>query len=155
METCPFGMHLAKVYPRATVNVVESEKTAIIMAIAYGNPNTNIWIALGGKSFLSRSKLQPLIDAKRKILLYPDQDGIKEWREKMKAIGYKNMKLAQSLVIDKNNPKKDCGDYIIERLYENRQQNVQQTVYGFGNINTDELLSAKHNQCANGNPNSP
>ena len=36
----------------------------------------------------------------------------------MKAIGYKNMKLAQSLVIDKDNPKKDCGDYIIERLYE-------------------------------------
>ena len=34
METCPFGMHLAKAYPKATVNVVESEKTAIIMAIA-------------------------------------------------------------------------------------------------------------------------
>ena len=145
METCPFGMHLAKAYPKATVNVVESEKTAIIMAIAYGNPNTNIWIALGGKSFLSRSKLQPLIDAKRKILLYPDQDGIKEWREKMKAIGYKNMKLAQSLVIDKNNPKKDCGDYIIERLYEIQAEREKKAL---GNIPTaEELARYNEEQC--------
>ena len=122
METCPFGMHLAKIYPKATVNVVESEKTAVIMAIAYGNTSANIWIALGGKSFLSRSKLLPLIEGKRKILLYPDQDGIKEWREKMKAIGYENMRLAKSLVIDPKNPKKDCGDFIIERLYEIEEQ---------------------------------
>ena len=145
METCPFGMHLAKAYPKATVNVVESEKTAIIMAIAYGNPNTNIWIALGGKSFLSRSKLQPLIDAKRKILLYPDQDGIKEWREKMKAIGYKNMKLAQSLVIDKNNPKKDCGDFIIERLYEIQAEKEKKAL---GNMPTaEELARYDEEQC--------
>lgn len=122
METCPFGMHLAKIYPKATVNVVESEKTAVIMAIAYGNTSANIWIALGGKSFLSRSKLLPLIESKRKILLYPDQDGIKEWRDKMKAIGYENMRLAKSLVIDPKNPKKDCGDFIIERLYEIEEQ---------------------------------
>ena len=122
METCPFGMHLAKIYPKATVNVVESEKTAVIMAIAYGNTSANIWIALGGKSFLSRSKLLPLIEGKRKILLYPDQDGIKEWRDKMKAIGYENMRLAKSLVIDPKNPKKDCGDFIIERLYEIEEQ---------------------------------
>ena len=115
-------MHLAKIYPKATVNVVESEKTAVIMAIAYGNTSANIWIALGGKSFLSRSKLLPLIEGKRKILLYPDQDGIKEWREKMKAIGYENMRLAKSLVIDPKNPKKDCGDFIIERLYEIEEQ---------------------------------
>lgn len=122
METCPFGMHLAKIYPKATVNVVESEKTAVIMAIAYGNTSANIWIALGGKSFLSRSKLLPLIEGKRKILLYPDQDGIEEWREKMKAIGYNQMRLAKSLVIDPKNPKKDCGDFIIERLYEIEEQ---------------------------------
>ena len=145
METCPFGMHLAKAYPKATVNVVESEKTAIIMAIAYGNPSNNIWIALGGKSFLSRSKLQPLIDAKRKILLYPDQDGIKEWREKMKAIGYKNMKLAQALVIDKNNPKKDCGDFIIERLYEIQAEREKKAL---GNIPTaEELARYNEEQC--------
>ena len=122
METCPFGMHLAKIYPKATVNVVESEKTAVIMAIAYGNTSANIWIALGGKSFLSRSKLLPLIEGKRKILLYPDQDGIEEWREKMKAIGYNQMRLAKSLVIDPKNPKKDCGDFIVERLYEIDEQ---------------------------------
>ena len=118
METCLFGIHLAKVYPKATINIVESEKTAVIMAIAYGNPTSNIWIATGGMSFLSRSKLAKLIEGKRKILLYPDQDGIEKWRAKMKEIGYVNMRLAKSLVIDPKNPKKDCGDFIIEKLYE-------------------------------------
>ena len=63
-----------------------------------------------------------MIDGKRKILLYPDQDGIEEWREKMKAIGYNQMRLAKSLVIDPKNPKKDCGDFIVERLYEIDEQ---------------------------------
>ena len=118
METCLFGIHLAKAYPKATVNIVESEKTAVIMAIAYGNPSNNIWLATGGMSFLSRSKLAPLIEGKRRILLYPDQDGIEKWRAKMKEIGYQNMRLAKSLVIDPDNPKKDCGDFIIEKLNE-------------------------------------
>ena len=59
-----------------------------------------------------------MIEGKRRILLYPDQDGIEKWRAKMKEIGYQNMRLAKSLVIDPDNPKKDCGDFIIEKLNE-------------------------------------
>lgn len=125
MQTCLFGEHLLRAYPKATVNIVESEKTAVIMAIAYGNPQYNIWLATGGKSMLSRGKLLPLIEAKRKILLYPDQDGIEQWRKKMQDIGYAGMRLAKSLVIDPNSPKKDCGDFIVEKLYEIAEMNAR------------------------------
>ena len=125
MQTCLFGEHLIRAYPNATVNIVESEKTAVIMAIAYGNPQYNIWLATGGMSMLSRGKLLPLIEAKRKILLYPDQDGIEQWRKKMQDIGYAGMRLAKSLVIDPNSPKKDCGDFIVEKLYEIAEMNAR------------------------------
>ena len=125
MQTCLFGEHLIRAYPKATVNIVESEKTAVIMAIAYGNPQYNIWLATGGKSMLSRGKLLPLIEAKRKILLYPDQDGIEQWRKKMQDIGYVGMRLAKSLVVDPNSPKKDCGDFIVEKLYEIAEMNAR------------------------------
>lgn len=125
MQTCLFGEHLIRAYPKATVNIVESEKTAVIMAIAYGNPQYNIWLATGGMSMLSRGKLLPLIEAKRKILLYPDQDGIEQWRKKMQDIGYAGMRLAKSLVIDPNSPKKDCGDFIVEKLYEIAETNAR------------------------------
>lgn len=125
MQTCLFGEHLIRAYPKATVNIVESEKTAVIMAIAYGNPQYNIWLATGGMSMLSRGKLLPLIEAKRKILLYPDQDGIEQWRKKMQDIGYAGMRLAKSLVIDPNSPKKDCGDFIVEKLYEIAEMNAR------------------------------
>lgn len=127
MTTCLFGEHLVKAYPKATVNIVESEKTAVIMAIAYGNPQKNIWLATGGMSMLSKAKLAPLIEAKRKILLYPDQDGIEQWRAKMVEIGYEGMRLAKAMVIDPNAPKKDCGDFIIEKLYEIAAENEKKT----------------------------
>lgn len=123
MATCLFGEHLIKAYPKATVNIVESEKTAVIMAIAYGNPQKNIWLATGGMGMLSKAKLAPLIEAKRKILLYPDQDGIEQWRAKMVEIGYEGMRLAKAMVIDPNAPKKDCGDFIVEKLYEIAAEN--------------------------------
>ena len=63
----------------------------------------------------------------------------------MKAIGYNNMKLAQALVIDKNNPKKDCGDYIIERLYEIQAENEKKSL---DNMPTaEELARYDEEQC--------
>ena len=40
-----FGIHLLDRYPHATVNIVESAKTAVLMAIAYGNHATQVWMA--------------------------------------------------------------------------------------------------------------
>lgn len=148
MQTCLFGEHLLRAYPKATVNIVESEKTAVIMAIAYGNPQYNIWLATGGMSMLSRGKLLPLIEAKRKILLYPDQDGIEQWRKKMQEIGYAGMRLAKSLVIDPNAPKKDCGDFIVEKLYEIAEMNARKAMSEMEEEPTlEELARYDEEQC--------
>ena len=78
-----FGMHLLKKYPEATVNIVESEKTALIMAIAYGDMEKNLWLACGGLEFLKVEALRPLIEQNRKVWVWPDKDGVEKWRAKV------------------------------------------------------------------------
>ena len=83
-----FGSHLLNRYPKAVVNIVESEKTAIIMANYYGNFDSQIWIACGGLKHLQFDSLQPLIDQGRTIWLWPDKDGRDEWQEVADKLGY-------------------------------------------------------------------
>ena len=64
-----FGMHLLNRYKKATVKIVESEKTALLMAIAYGNHSGQVWMACGGLENLNREKLKPIIEQKRDIIL--------------------------------------------------------------------------------------
>jgi len=86
-----FGMHLVDRFQHATVNIVESEKTAIIMAVAYGGEVENIWLACGSKTNLTRDKLRPLIERGRQIILWPDRDAVDEWKDTAQAIGYERM----------------------------------------------------------------
>lgn len=98
-EVCLFGLHLLNatdVHP-TTVNIVESEKTAIICAIALGSRN-GLWMATGGLQWLKRELLQPLIDREMNIVLYPDHDGVERWREKAKAIGYERLQINDQYV---------------------------------------------------------
>ena len=88
-----FGEHLLKRYPNAVVNVVESEKTAVIMANYYGNNDTQIWMACGGLQWLQLDKFQPLIDQGRTIWLWPDKDGRDEWQEVCDKLGYDHCQL--------------------------------------------------------------
>lgn len=82
-----FGSHLLKRYPNATVNVVESEKTAIIMANYYGCLESQLWLACGGLKFLQLESMQPLIDQGRRVWLWPDKDGIDKWQEVAEKLG--------------------------------------------------------------------
>jgi hypothetical protein len=77
-----FGLHLLNRYPQATINIVESEKTALICANAYGHPERSLWMACGGLKFLKLESLQPLIDQGRRVWLWPDKDGVEDWRQK-------------------------------------------------------------------------
>lgn len=79
-----FGMHLMKRYPNATINIVESEKTALFMATMYGDMENNLWMACGGLEFLKLESLQPLIDSKRRVWIWPDKDGVEKWEAKVK-----------------------------------------------------------------------
>ena len=78
-----FGMHLMNRYPNATINIVESEKTALIMATAYGNLDKNLWLACGGLEFLKVEALRPLIDSGRRVWVWPDKDGVEKWKAKV------------------------------------------------------------------------
>ena len=83
-----FGSHLMNRYPQAVINIVESEKTAIIMANYYGDPDTQLWLACGGLKHLQLDSLQPLIDQGRTIWLWPDKDGRDDWQEVCDKLGY-------------------------------------------------------------------
>jgi len=83
-----FGSHMLNRYPKAVINIVESEKTAIIMANYYGNNDAQIWLACGGLNHLQLDSLQPLIDQGRTIWLWPDKDGRDDWQEVCDKLGY-------------------------------------------------------------------
>ena len=88
---CLFGEHLLNRFPDAPVCIVESEKTALIMAIAYDNNMHHLWMACCGSSNITRERLQPIIEQERRIILYPDRDGIAKWQAKAANIHYPNI----------------------------------------------------------------
>ena len=119
-----FGMHLLNKYPNATVNIVESEKTALLMAIAYGNHATQVWMACGGLEMLSRERMKPIIDQGRKVVLYPDRDGIAKWKAKAKQIGYDQIHVDTDPVLkwwrECDGDKADIADVVVRILNERK-----------------------------------
>ena len=119
IERCLFGLHLAAIFPKAEVCIVESEKSALICS-AFSDPNEKIWMATGGKEALKPDILKPLIEAQRDIVLYPDLDGYDEWQERMQAIGYQRMSISRKpkeLAIAKDGAKADIADIMIRLMH--------------------------------------
>lgn len=123
VRQCLFGLHLLNAWPNAAINIVESEKTALLMAIAYGNNASQIWMACGGMHNISREKLAPLIEQKRKIQLFPDRDAIAQWKKAAVDIVYDRMTINTDLIRHSWMPcdgeKADVAD-IVMRLLNNR-----------------------------------
>ena len=133
-----FGMHLLNRYPGATVNIVESEKTAVVMATAWGNTSMGIWMACGGKENLSRLRLQPIISRERNIVLWPDRDAIEEWEKHAAAIDYNRIKVNTSYIKkwwrEADGEKADIADIIVRELLTNGP---------IGNVKTiDDVIQA-------------
>ena len=112
-----FGSHLLKRYPNATVNVVESEKTAIIMANYYGCLESQLWLACGGLKFLQLESMQPLIDQGRRVWLWPDKDGIDKWQEVSDKLGSEQVqvytKFFDTCWVPQDGDKADAADITI------------------------------------------
>ena len=129
MRQCFFGMHLLNRWKRndieQEVKIVESEKTALLMAIAYGNHAKQVWMACGGLENLSREKLKPLIDQGRRIVLYPDRDGIDKWRIKAEQLHYDRVTLDTTPVTKWWKPcdgeKADIADVVIRIINESNK----------------------------------
>lgn len=119
-----FGMHLLNFYPKATINIVESEKTALLMATAYGNHATQVWMACGGLEMLSRERMKPIIDQGRKVVLYPDRDGIAKWKAKAKQIGYDQIHVDTDPVLKwwrpEDGDKADIADVVVRILNDRK-----------------------------------
>ena len=123
VRRCPFGLHLAKIFPKAEVCLVESEKTAVICS-AFSDPNIKIWMAVGGLQSFKAHMLEPLIKAERYIVLYPDVDGMERWKEMMKAMDYPRMSMTANMRPEPNGlynptldgPKADIADIMIRRM---------------------------------------
>ena len=121
-----FGYHLLNHWKRKdidqTVCIVESEKTALLMAIAYGNHAKQVWIACGGLEMLTRERLQPVIDQRRRIILYPDRDGIEKWNIKAEQLHYDRLTIDTRPVTEwwkpQDGEKADIADVVIRMINE-------------------------------------
>ena len=122
---CLFGEHLMNRYPNAPVCLVESEKTALLMAIAYGNHPLQLWMACCGASNITSERLKPLIDQRRKIVLYPDRDGIDMWMAKAENLHYDRVVVDTEPVTKWWKPidgeKADIADVVIRELCERQK----------------------------------
>ena len=121
-----YGIHLLNRYPQATIHIVESEKTAVLMAIAYGNHATQVWMACGGLENLNRGKLSPIIKQNRRIILYPDRDAIDRWKVKAEELHYDKV-LVDTAPVTKwwkpeDGEKADIADVVIRMTIENANQ---------------------------------
>lgn len=118
--TTLFGMHLLDFAPEAQVNIVESEKTALLCAIYWGGMERNLWMACGGMTFLNRERLKPIIERGRTVMLFPDKDGVERWKELSEAIGYGGMKVSTQYLdtwwTEDDGTKADLGDIIVHNL---------------------------------------
>ena len=129
MKQCYFGLHLLNAYKvknvEQTVCIVESEKTALIMATAYGNNAKQVWMACGGLENLTRERMQPIIDQGRKIVLYPDRDGVERWQAKANSIGYNRILVDARPVKDwwqpQDGDKADIADVVVRYIQERKQ----------------------------------
>ena len=128
-ETCLFGQHLLPFCPNAQIHLVESEKTALIMATYYGNMSRNLWLATGGLQFFDRKHIQVLIDQGRDIVVYPDKDGSQAWSERTyqlcKETGYNKLKVNPTIVSnewrEEDGKKADIADITIRKMTNDRR----------------------------------
>lgn len=125
MRQTLFGMHLLDRYGKdATIKIVESEKTALLMSIAYGNHTSQVWMACGGLENLSRERLAPIIKRGRRIILYPDRDGVNKWKQKAEQLHYAHLSVSTAEVtkwwIPEDGDKADIADIVLRYINGSR-----------------------------------
>jgi Domain of unknown function (DUF6371) len=120
LTQCFFGEHLLKLFPNATIGIVESEKSAIIASVMMPD---FIWLAAGNLNGLSIDKCKTLQG--RKVILYPDLGAFEKWSIKATEIQKEcGCKVTVSDILEKiSTPSErdnglDIADYIIRQHLE-------------------------------------
>ena len=116
-----FGSHLLKLYPNAAVNIVESEKTALVMENYYGCPERQLWLACGGLKHMTLEAMQPLIDEGRKVWLWPDKDGVNDWKQVADKLGSDKVQVYTRFIdtcwVEDDGEKADAADIAIRMMH--------------------------------------
>ena len=109
-----FGSHLLRHYPTASVGVVESQKSAVILSIIY--PNL-VWLATAGMTNFNERLLSSIYD--RNIIAYPDANGIKVWTQRAKDLPFKNIRVSDWWRYAQDE-KEDICDVVIRAVQEEK-----------------------------------
>lgn len=120
---CFFGENLISLNNYKYIGVVESEKTAIIASLFF--PDI-LFIATGSKSTLSNLILLSSLK-KKKVLLFPDADGYKEWLKISKEWGFpENWKFAD--ICKRLTNKQDIADvlFVNSEFAEKIRENINE-----------------------------
>ncbi len=111
LQQCLFGQHLLPARPEAHVGIVESEKTALIMAARH--PQI-LWLATCGSSGLSPDKLECLRG--RRFTLFPDSGCFDKWKGVMD--NTKGLQYAISDGLEAYPPNTDLADLLLKSREE-------------------------------------
>ncbi len=106
---CLFGEHLLSKYSDAHVCLVESEKTALIMAACHPE---HIWLATAGSGGLSLEKMDCLRG--RRVTLFPDSGCYDKWNEQMKLTQGIDYNVSKSL--EEYPPNTDLCDLLLGEI---------------------------------------
>lgn len=109
-----FGSHLLPLYPSASVGVVESQKSAVILSVIY--PNL-IWLATAGMTNFNERLLAPIYD--RNIIAYSDANGVKVWTERAKDLPFKNIRISDWWRYAQDE-KEDITDVVIRAIQQEK-----------------------------------
>ena len=113
-EWCLFGEHLLTLNPSAPVGVVESEKTALIAALAAPG---YVWTATGSLNNLNAQRCATIRN--RAAYVFPDIDGLEQWREKADSLrkqGFNIFFCGEYIADHATGEKDDLGDIICRWL---------------------------------------
>ena len=109
-----FGSHLLRHYPTASVGVVESQKSAVILSITY--PSV-VWLATAGITNFNERLLAPIYD--RNVVCYPDFNGVQEWTERAKQLPFKNVRISDWWRYAQDD-KEDICDVVIRAIQQEK-----------------------------------
>lgn len=109
VHQCLYGEHLLRKYPNKQVCIVESEKTALVMAAAQPE---YLWIATAGCGGLNAEKLTCLQG--RRVTLFPDSGCYDKWKEKMQQTTGISYYISPSL--ETYPPNTDLADIVLDTV---------------------------------------
>ena len=109
-----FGSHLLRLYPSASVGVVESQKSAVILSIIH--PQI-VWVATAGMTNFNERLLSSIYD--RNVVCYPDVNGVKVWTQRAKDLPFKNIRVSDWWRYAQDE-KEDITDVVIRAIQQEK-----------------------------------